>query len=289
MQAAHRRYAYELPGGDVVNQIGMRQRAAGVGNATLTSPSAAGTAIAFIRASSIVSSASSSALASVQKNVDSARAPVADRLKLALHSFVSEAVAAVGMLHVQQAVPRPLSESEQLGLAIASFRQKFPEKLPINTEVLGLKESDPPVFAAILTILKSTTTGAALACMADIKDFRQAPTLEKAEAIISKYIVDPKGDDDLGSLVNDYTESKTQYVNIYRSTYLDVMKNYQEAKLALAYRESDAAKKLATIFQSVLVNLAADVHSLSENLKHELRAFERRQANTANGQGPSFA
>jgi hypothetical protein len=162
--------------------------------------------------------------------------------------------------------PAPLSERDRLGFAIAQFRGKFQDKYPAGSEYKNLREKDPKMFAAVLTILKNDMSGNLLACSADVEDFKKNPTMVKAQAIIDKYILDPK--------LGDSSTGKPHHINIYESQYQKFLVNYESAKFALAYQSADAKDKLACVFDPILSALIDAERNINNNIRAEINLFK---------------
>ncbi len=250
----------------LLHQINTRQRSGGAGAADFASSPALENATKFIRPSKITSQAISSARDSVAKNVEAAQSKVTNSMVFKLNSYVSGVVLDIATWHVKKKSPPPLSEGDRLGFAIAQFRGKFQDKYPAGSEYKNLREKDPKMFAAVLTILKNDMSGNLLACSADVEDFKKNPTMVKAQAIIDKYILDPK--------LGDSATDKPHHINIYGSQYQKFLVNYESAKFALAYQTADAQDKLARVFDPILTAFADAERGLNNNIIAEINHFE---------------
>ena len=102
-------------------------------------------------------------------------------------------------------------------------------------------------------------------CSADIEDFKKSPTMAKAKAIIDKYIVDPKLEDD--------SEHKPYHLNLYESHYQKFLDNYESVKIALAYQSQDAQKKLAGLFDPLLGAYVDAERGIHASIKAEISHF----------------
>lgn len=254
----------------LLHQINTRQRSGGAGAADFASSPAVENATKFIRASKITSEAISSALGSVAKNVEAAQSTVTKSMTFKLKLYVGGVVCDIANWHVKKKSPPPLSERDRLGFAIAQFRGKFQDKYPAGSEYKNLREKDPKMFAAVLTILKNDMSGNLLACSADVEDFKKSPTIAKAQAIIDKYILDPK--------LGDSSVDKPHHINIYELQYQKFLANYESAKFALAYQTTDAQEKLARIFDPILSAFADVERNLNNNIRAEMNSFKADNA-----------
>ena len=250
----------------LLHQINTRQRSGGAGAADFASSPAVENATKFIRASKITSEAISSALSSVAKNVEAAQSTVTKSMTFKLKLYVGGVVNDIATWYVKKKSPPPLSERDRLGFAIAQFRGKFQDKYPAGSEYKNLREKDPKMFAAVLTILKDNMSGDLLACSADVEDFKKSPTIEKAQAIIDKYILDPK--------LGESSVDKPHHINIYELQYQIFLANYESAKFALAYQTTDAQEKLARIFDPILRAFAEAERGINNNIRTEIAKFE---------------
>ena len=250
----------------LLHQINTRQRSGGLGAADFASSPAVDNATKFIRSSNITSEAISSALDSVAKNVKAAQSSVTNSIAFKLKRYVYGVVNDIATWHVKKKSPPPVSERDHLGFAVAQFRGKFRDKYPAGSDYKYLREKDPKMFAAVLTILKDNISGYSLACSADVEDFKKSPSMVKAQAIIDKYILDPK--------LGDSAKDKPHHINIYESQYQNFLLNYESAKTAVAYRASDAQEKLARVFDPILAALADAERGLNNNILALIRQFE---------------
>lgn len=249
----------------LLNQINTRQHSGGAGAADFASSPAVNNATKFIRPSKITSEAISSALDSVAKNVQAAHSTVTKSVAFKLELYVGGVVNDIATWYVKKKSPPPLSERDHRGFAIAQFRGKFQDKYPAGSEYKNLREKDPKMFAAVLTILKNDMSGNLLACSADVADFKKSPTIAKAQAIIDKYILDPK--------LGDSSVDKPHHINIYELQYQKFLANYESAKFALAYQTTDAQEKLARIFDPILLAFAEAERGINNNIRTEIAKF----------------
>lgn len=249
----------------LLNQINTRQRSGGAGAADFASSPAVENATKFIRSSKITSEAMSSALDSVAKNVEAAQSKVTNSMAFTLEQYVGGVVHDIATWYVKRNSPPPLSENDRLGFAIAQFRGKYPDKYPAPGEYKNLREQDPKMFAAVLTILKGSTSGNTIACSADIEDFKKTPTMVKAQAIIDKYIVDPN--------IEDSFENKPHQINIYELQYQKFLANYESVKLALADKAPDAQERLVNVFEPIRHALVEAERGLNSNIRTEIAKF----------------
>ena len=249
-----------------MNQINTRQRSGGAGAADFASSPAVNNATKFIRTSKITSEAISSALDSVAKNVQAAQSTVTKSVAFKLELYIGGVVNDIATWYVKKKSPPPLSERGHLGFAIAQFRGKFPDKYPVGSEYKNLREKDPKMFAAVLTILKGSVSGNTIACSAEIEDFKKTPTMVKAQAIIDKYIVDPN--------IEDSFENKPDQINIYELQYKRFLANYESVKLALGYQEPDAQEKLVNVFEPIRHALLEAERGINNNIRTEIAKFE---------------
>lgn len=252
-----------------MHQINTRHRSSGVGAADFASSPAVENATKFIRSSKVVSESIASTLDSVAKNVEAAQSTVTNSMAFKLKSYVGGVIDDIATWHVKKNSPPPLSERDQRGLAIAQFRGKFPDKLPAGDEYIKLREKEPMIFTALLTILQNDDMNRnALSCSADVQDFKKNPTMAKAQAIIDKYILDPK----LGDSSND----KPHHINVYESQYQKLLVNFESAKFASAYQLGDAQEKLACIFDSIISVFNDVERGINNSIQAEIREFHRK-------------
>jgi len=252
----------------LLNQINTRQRSGGAGAADFASSPAVENATKFIRSSKITSEAMSSALDSVAKNIEAAQSAVTNGMAFKLKSYVGGVVNDIATWHVNRNSPPSLSERDRHGFAIAQFLGKFQDKYPVGSEYKNLREKDPKMFAAVLTILKNDDMNRnALSCSADVQDFKKNPTMAKAQTIIDKYILDPK----LGDRPND----KPHHINVYESHYQKLLVNFESAKFASAYQLEDAQEKLACIFDPILSAFNDVERGINNSIRTEIRQFHR--------------
>ena len=91
--------------------------------------------------------------------------------------------------------------------------------------------------------------------------------MAKAQAIIDKYILDPK----LGDCSND----KPLHINVYESQYQKLLVNFERAKFASAYQLNDAQEKLACIFDPILSVFNDVERGINNSIRTEIRQFDR--------------
>ena len=252
----------------LLHQINTRQRSGAAGAADFASSPAVENATKFIRSSKVVSESIVSTIASVAKNVQAAQSTVTNSISFKLKLFAGGVVNDIATWHVKKKSPPPLSERAQVGLAIAQFNGKFSGKLPAGGEYKKLRENEPKIFTALLTILKNDDMNRnALSCSAEVQDFKKNPTMAKAQAIIDKYILDPK----LGDCSND----KPLHINVYESQYQKLLVNFERAKFASAYQSNDAQEKLACIFDPILSVFNDVERGINNSIRTEIRQFDR--------------
>ncbi|CAM8624766.1 hypothetical protein MCEGEM3_01599 [Oxalobacteraceae bacterium] len=252
----------------LLHQINTRIRSSGAGAADFASSPAVENATKFIRSSKVVSESIASTRDSVAKNVAAAQSTVANNISFKLKLFAGGVVNDIATWHVKRNSPPSLSERAQMGLAIAQFKGKYPGQLPAGGDYKKLRENEPKIFTALLTILKNDDMNRnALSCSAEVQDFKKNPTMAKAQAIIDKYILDPK----LGDCSND----KPLHINVYESQYQKLLVNFERAKFASAYQSNDAQEKLACIFDPILSVFNDVERGINNSIHTEIREFHR--------------
>ncbi len=282
-----------------MQQIGTRARSVALGEASLPVrvPQQLRQQALFTRSSSSVALATQQASSRVldaagrgmQANASALR-HVGDRIKA---RFV-QGLAGVALAHVQKPVPT-MSPAERKSLAIRHLEQKFGTIKPTFAQVqqtIANRKTDPATFAQVMEVLKGTKGCNVFSFFGALESFRQAPTLDRALAIVDTYISDPK-DDDVGGTAfggsDAVQEAKPMDVNLYRKTYLAFMANLNEVKLALAYRKEDADQQLAGLFDTVALNLQQDLKQVGANMEAAIKNHREAQRHSAPTAGNSAA
>lgn len=279
-----------------MQQIGNRARSVALGEASLPArlPQQLRQQALFQRSSSSVALVTQKATSQVMDAVDrgmqanaSALRHVGDRIKA---RFV-QGLAGVALAHVQKPAP-PMSPAERKSLAIRHLEQKFGTIKPTFAQVqqtIANRKADPATFAQVMEVLKGTKACNVFSFFGALESFRQAPTLDKALAIVDTYISDPKDDDVGGSAFGGsdaVQDAKPMDVNLYRKTYLAFMADLNEVKLAIAYRKEDAGQQLAGLFDKVASNLQQDLKQVGSNMEAAIknhRETQRQSVPTAGG------
>lgn len=282
-----------------MQQIGNRARSVALGEASLPVrvPQQVRQQALFTRTGSSVALATQQASSRVLEAADrgmqanaSALRHVGDRIKA---RFV-QGLAGVAMSHVQKPAT-PLSPAERKSLAIQHVEQKFGTIKPTFAQIqqtIANQKSDPATFAQVTEVLKGTKACNVFSFFGALESFRQAPTLDKALAIVDTYISDPKDDDVGGTAFSDgkvAQEAKPMDVNLYRKTYLDFMAKLDEVKLAIAYRKEDADQQLAGLFDKVASNLQQDLKQVGSNMDAAIKNHREAQRHSAPSGGSSVS
>ncbi len=280
-----------------MQQIGNRARSVALGESSLTQrvPQALRQQALFKRTGSSIDLATQQASSRVleaasrgmQANASALR-HVGDRIKA---SF-AQGLAGVALSHVQKPAP-PMSPAERKSLAIRHIEQKFGTIKPTFAQVqqtIAQRTSDPATFDKVIEVLKGTKACNVFSFFGALDAFRQAPTLDKALAIVDTYISDPK-DDDVGGTAfggsDAAQEAKPMDVNLYRPTYLSFMAKLDEVKLALAYRKPDADQQLAGLFDKVAQTLQQDLKQVGANMEAAIKNHREGQRQGVSSAGSS--
>lgn len=264
-----------------MQHIGSRARSVAHGEQSLPArlPQALHQQALFQRAGATVASATQQAGSRVldaaerglQANAAALR-HVGDRIKAHfVDSFVGAALA-----HVHKPAPQ-LSPAERKSLAIQHVEQKFGTIKPTYAQVqqaIAGKASDPVTFDKVMDVLKGTKACNVFSFFGAVESFRQAPTLDKALAIVDTYISDPKDDDIGGTAFGDSSpaqEARPMDVNLYRATYQAFITKLDDVKLAVAYRKPDADQQLAGLFDKVAQTLQQDLKQVGSSLEGAIK------------------
>ncbi len=282
-----------------MQQIGNRSRSVALGESSLPArlPQQLRQQALFTRSSSSVALATQEAASRVldaanrgmQANASALR-HVGDRIKA---RFV-QGLAGVALSNVQKPAP-PLSPAERKSLAISHLEQKFGTIKPTFAQVqqtIANRNADPATFDKVMDVLKGTKGCNVFSFFGALASFRQAPTLDKAQAIINTYISDPKDDDTGGSAFGGSDaaqEVKPMDVNLYRPHYLAFMAKLDEVKEAIAYRKPDADEQLAGLFDKVAQILQQDLKQVGANLEGAIKEHRSSQRHSAPPAGSGAA
>ncbi len=264
-----------------MQQIGNRARSVAYGTQELPShmPQDVRQQALFQRAGSSVASASQLAASRVLEGAGrglqaaaTAQQHIGERIKAQLLG----GLAGVALANVRSPAP-PMSPTDRMALAIAHVQHKFGTIKPSFAQVqqaVSAKSSDPVTFDKMLDVLSGSKACNVLSFFGALESYRQAPSLDKALAIIDTYISDPKLDDVGGTAFGDTSaaqESKPMDVNLYRATYQAFMSRLGEVKMAVAYRQPDADQQLAGLFDKVAATLQQDLRQVGSSMEGMIR------------------
>lgn len=202
----------------------------------------------------------------------------------------------IALANVHKQAP-PLPAAVRLSVAIRHIEQKFSTIKPTYAQVqqtIAHRATDPATFDKVIDVLRGTKACNVFSFFGALENFRQAPALDKALAIVDTYISDPK-DDDIGGTAFDAgasaQESKPMDVNLYRADYLKFMDKLTAVKVAIAFKEPDANQQLAGLFDQVAQTLQQDLKQVGSSMEAVIkdhRAMQRGLHGLPGGTAATF-
>lgn len=139
------------------------------------------------------------------------------------------------------------------------FRRRFGNAIPDIVDIVANRSADPQALAICRAVVAGSTVNSIIDCMVALDDLHQDPSLEKAQALQERFILDPAKDE-----VFSFDQAPSEGLNIYKEAYDNFMKDFQGVvELAQASGNEEDLSKVVSAF---------DVH-ITPLLKKDARQF----------------